>query len=64
MDYDYHASGGWFQRTIASTAVDTLAALIGRAFDLMLGDRLRLSLNAKVSPAHSTRNIGIGGRFH
>jgi hypothetical protein len=64
MDYDHHASGGGFKGSIACTASDALAALIGRAFDLMLGDRLRLSLNAKVSPAHSTRNIGIGGRFH
>jgi hypothetical protein len=64
MDNDYNAGGGGFQGPIACTASDTLAAFIGRAFDLVLGDRLSLSLNAKVSPAHSTRNIGIGGRFH
>jgi hypothetical protein len=64
MDYDHHASGGGFKGSIACTASDALAALIGRAFDLMLGDRLRLGLNSKVSPAHGAGYVCIGGRFH
>ncbi len=64
MDYDYHASGGGLEGSIACATIDALAALIGRAFDLMLGDRLRLGLNPEVSPAHGAGYVCIGGRLH